>query len=61
MAKHSRVIIDGGDELKWLDTLKQPIEHAGKERGGNGCRIHVFLVFKHICALKLEEMSVPLL
>lgn len=26
MTKHSRLTIDGEDELKWLDTLKRPIK-----------------------------------
>lgn len=33
MRKHSRLIIDGGDELKWLDTLKRPIKCTLGKKG----------------------------
>lgn len=45
MTKHSR-LIDGGDELKWLDTLKQPIKcmlgNKGEEKDA-GFRFSWFL------------------
>lgn len=33
VTKHSGLIIDGGDELKWLDALKQPIKCTLGKKG----------------------------
>lgn len=61
--KHSRLIVDVADELKWLETLKQTIKCTlGKPKRKTMMQERtVFLIFKHICMFKLKEMSMLLL